>query len=74
MRWQVFILTLITFRGCLVEEQCGELFMDKTGVAEGNTSWNEWRWVVAFWYWPEDESFCGGSLISSKHVLTGEWA
>ena len=33
---------------------------------------NEWPWLSAFVFWPDLEYFCGGSLISTKHVLTGE--
>jgi hypothetical protein len=31
-----------------------------------------WPWLVALVNWPKDELFCGGSLISEKHVLSGE--
>lgn len=36
------------------------------------TNSHEWPWLTAFVYWPDLEYFCGGSLISEKHVLTGE--
>jgi secreted trypsin-like serine protease len=32
----------------------------------------DWRWVVAFWHWKSQKYFCGGSLISSKHILSGK--
>lgn len=33
----------------------------------------EWRWVVAFVHWKSGNYFCGGSLISSRHVLSGKF-
>jgi hypothetical protein len=33
----------------------------------------DWRWVVAFKHWPSGNFFCGGSLISNRHVLSGEY-
>jgi secreted trypsin-like serine protease len=33
---------------------------------------NEWPWLVAFVNWTENKFFCGGSLVSSKHVISGE--
>jgi Trypsin len=33
---------------------------------------NEWPWLVALINWPKNEFFCGGSLVSSKHVISGE--
>jgi hypothetical protein len=32
----------------------------------------EWPWLVAFVYQPEEAFICGGSLISDKHILSGE--
>jgi secreted trypsin-like serine protease len=32
----------------------------------------DWRWVVAFKHWPSGNYFCGGSLISNRHVLSGK--
>jgi Trypsin len=33
---------------------------------------NEWPWLVVFVYSSENEFFCAGSLVSSKHVISGE--
>ena len=32
----------------------------------------KWPWLVAFTHNEENEYFCGGSLISKRHVLAGE--
>lgn len=32
----------------------------------------DWPWLVAFVYWPGEQFFCGGNLISRKHVLSGK--
>lgn len=33
---------------------------------------NEWPWLVAFVEWTSGKFFCGGSLLSQRHVLSGE--
>lgn len=37
------------------------------------TSRKEWPWNVAFIHRPSEKFFCGGSLISDRHVLSGEF-
>lgn len=32
----------------------------------------DWRWVVAFIHWRSENYFCGGSLISTRHILSGK--
>jgi secreted trypsin-like serine protease len=32
----------------------------------------EWPWIVAFAYKPRNTFFCGGNLISNKHILSGK--
>jgi secreted trypsin-like serine protease len=38
---------------------------------DGLTKIGDWPWVTAFVYKPENSFFCTGSLISKKHVLSG---
>lgn len=43
-------------------------------IVNGDAAWkNEWPWLVAFVKIPEEKFFCGGSLVSRKHILSGEW-
>lgn len=30
-----------------------------------------WPWLVTFNYWPKNEIFCAGNLITAKHALAG---
>jgi hypothetical protein len=33
---------------------------------------HDWPWLVAMIYTPYDQYFCSGSLVSRKHVVSGE--
>lgn len=33
---------------------------------------NEWPWLVGFVKVPEEKFFCGGSLVTEKHIVSGE--
>ena len=50
--------------------KCGEKFI--TAANGTKIEQNRWPWLVAFFYWPKREFICSGSLISSRHVLTGK--
>lgn len=53
--------------------KCGRKFVGAGMVFGGEkTTQNSWPWLVALFYLPKNQFFCGGSLISSKHVLSGE--
>lgn len=45
-----------------------------TGTVYGgsSTSKGQWPWLVAFAYRFSQNYFCGGNLISTKHVLSGK--
>lgn len=61
-----------------VEEKCGascgkaQLLV---GLVLGGTQAKrgEWRFLVVLELRDDNEFFCGGNLISSRHVLTGEF-
>lgn len=49
--------------------------MFKAKIHRGNTVHKgEWPWIVAFIYEKNEKMFCGGSLISEKHVLSGKFS
>ena len=53
--------------------KCGERFsFDSQASNETKVQASKWPWLVAFFYWPGNEFMCSGSLISSRHVLSGE--
>jgi secreted trypsin-like serine protease len=71
----VILLAICCFfvEGQSVREKCGRKFSAIGTVFGGErTQSNEWPWLAALFYWPKDVFFCGGSLVSSKHVISGE--
>lgn len=53
--------------------QCGELLFSKGFTIRGEAiTRGQWPYLVALVNVAENSFFCGGSLISAKHVLTGE--
>lgn len=77
----IFVRPLLTFLVTFTlliaivaqDEGCGTR-IGKFGMMFGGnqTQKGEWPWIVAFFFQPGDRFFCGGSLISIKHVLSGE--
>jgi Trypsin len=70
MRFEETFVILLAICCIFVEghEYCGRKF-DGSGKEVRS---NEWPWLVALVNWPKNSFFCGGSLISSKHVISGE--
>lgn len=74
----IFLRTLLTFLVAFhltvaQDEGCGTRIGDSGMMFGGvQTQKNEWPWLVAFFFQPDNIFFCGGSLISIKHVLSGE--
>jgi Trypsin len=55
-------------------ESCGRKFSGSDLSFGGEqVQSNEWPWLVALIYSPKNVFFCSGSLISSKHVISGEF-
>lgn len=57
-------------------QNCGFGESEFEGQIAGGTpsSRGKWPWLVALIYRKYDQFFCGGSLISAKHVLSGKVA
>lgn len=54
-------------------ESCGQRrVLSGTIFGGSSTRRGQWPWLVAFVYRFEEKFFCGGSLISPKHVLSGK--
>lgn len=75
-------MLLHALRECLVlafavklvtAHQCGELLFSKGFTIRGEAiTRGQWPYLVALVNVAENSFFCGGSLISAKHVLTGK--
>jgi secreted trypsin-like serine protease len=80
MKFKEIFLLLITI--CCVSgfpsssnEQCKKGSGGVVGLIVGGekATAGDWRWVVAFKYRPSGKYFCGGSLISNRHILSGKY-
>ena len=57
-----FSIILVVIGLCLCRaENCGILKHD------------DWPWSVSIFYGTKSTVLCQGSLLSSKHILTGKW-
>lgn len=51
---------------------CGEVILARPLIVNGTvTLRGEWPFIVALYQVKHPKYFCGGTLISHKHVLTG---
>lgn len=82
MRFLEVLVTFLAFSSvCLqaspteVKSVCGKKNAAKGLVFGGEqTKPNTWPWIVAFSHRAKRKQnfFCGGSLVSAKHVVSGE--
>ena len=53
------------------EDRCGNLFkFDRKLVGAEPAEKDDWPWMAAMLYSDKNQQFCGGALISDRHVLT----
>lgn len=72
MDLKIYFAVFIAFCSVVRSEQnCGARD-ESVGKTTAKANINSWPWLVAFKYWPDDKLQCSGTLISEKHVLTGE--
>lgn len=76
MKLRQFFVFLLTFIGVSSDHSilhCGRRF-EGHGLAYGGakSQQNAWPWLVAFENLQKNKFVCSGSLISNKHVLSGE--
>jgi len=71
----IAIISLITFYACAIDVppiNCGTTNFTAGLITKGTAAARgEWPFLAALFYAEEKLFFCGGSLISAKHVLTG---
>jgi secreted trypsin-like serine protease len=62
-----FLVTLVVSQECGVVKYTSELIYGGQYAKKG-----AWPWLVALHDSKTDEFFCGSTLVSPKHVLTGK--
>lgn len=69
----VYILIILEVNPANTTEiECGTAYFDRPLIAYGKpTRRGEWPFLAALFKFNGPEFFCGGSLISDRHVLTG---
>lgn len=70
----LFLISCEVLSASVVQDQsCGRRQRANSSiVGRTKAKKNEMPWLVAFFKLPHEKFFCGGSLIGSKHVLSGE--
>lgn len=69
----IFIVFVSTENENENEKKCGKRDNSmETSFGGEKYPKNAWPWLVAFIYWQSEKFFCGGSVISQKHVLSGD--
>ncbi|KAJ6648828.1 Serine protease gd [Pseudolycoriella hygida] len=64
-----FLFTLLTAEATV--QECGVVKYIEPQITGGNvTSRGEWPFIAALYYTDDQSFFCGGTIISQKHVLT----
>lgn len=68
------ILLSLLFEYSASAHICGQGRSEYNGEIVGGTQTTkgDWPWLVALTHGENDDFFCGGSLISAKHVLSGK--
>lgn len=62
--------TIITVSA--TESECGIVkFIDPQIIGGTRTSRGEWPFIAALYYTDDAKFFCGSTIISANHVLTG---
>lgn len=69
--WVIFVATINIVQVDAIE--CGTVNLYREAVFGGNeTVKDEWPFIAALYYSKTFSYFCGGTIISHKHVLTGK--
>lgn len=62
-----FLVVLVTSQECGIVKYTSELIYGGQYAKKG-----AWPWLVAMHDATTEEFFCGSTLVSDKHILTGE--
>lgn len=54
-------------------QECGKQKHGSSLIAGGEFSWRgQWPWLAPLFYSLDDRFFCGSTIISKKHLLSGK--
>lgn len=69
----VFVAFTVNANPNRIERHCGKKD-NSVGLVFGgeNSTQNAWPWLAIFQRVIDNQVFCGGSLVSVKHVVSGE--
>lgn len=71
MIWK-FLLIVSAFAVIVESQECGVVKYTSELIFGGQTSKKgAWPWLVALHDMTTEEFFCGSTLVSDKHILTG---
>ena len=69
----LMLIIILKLSSTIQENACGRKSFIAFRIFNGQQSEpNSWPWLVVFHHTPKNVFFCGGSLITAKHVLTGK--
>jgi secreted trypsin-like serine protease len=74
LNFSVIVGSFLLFTNVVEAQECGNVKY-VSGLIYGGTyaQRGQWPWLCAIHDTTSDEFFCGSTLISKKHVLTGEF-
>lgn len=68
----ILSVTIVTYLRDVYGNECGTTYLLQTNILGGvKTNRGEWPFLAAFYYTDKSTFFCAGTVISSKHILTG---
>lgn len=79
----VNLFFVVSILGCIFhfasakvsDDGCGSVdFLDPRISGGSVTHRGEWPFLAALYYVEQLKFFCGGTLITKQHVLTGTWS
>lgn len=66
---------LLTFKKFSSSFECGKVQGGVGFISNGNESARgQWPWLASLFYRPNRNFFCASSIISERHLLSGERA
>ena len=67
------LIISITLIKSLDSQECGRVKVGTSfSVGSEYATRGQWPWLAPLFYRKDDEFFCGSTLISKRHLLSGE--
>lgn len=71
MKNSISLFALLCIITTTSQQNCGNSVVSSGVIVEGNAiKRGQWNFMAALFYTKDDKYFCGGTLISHKHVIT----